>query len=116
MSNHPAWFYNDLQQVGVDFEDMSQVAAYDRNQTSNTPEACQDLIQQLGITAGHNVIELGTGTGTFAIQAALLGAKVDAVDVSQAMLTYAKQKANQTGVKSVEFHHAGFLTYNHRRC
>ena len=114
MSNNPAWFYNDLQQVGVDFEDLTQVAAYDRNQTSNTPEACQELIKQLGITAGHNVIELGTGTGTFAIQAALIGAKVDAVDVSQAMLTYAKQKANKAGVESIKFHHAGFLTYNHQ--
>lgn len=114
MSNHPAWFYNDLQQVGVDFEDLTQVAAYDRNQTSNTPEACQVLIQQLGIAAGDNVIELGTGTGTFAIETALIGAKVDAVDVSQAMLTYAKQKASIAGVESLEFHQAGFLTYNHQ--
>jgi ubiquinone/menaquinone biosynthesis C-methylase UbiE len=114
MSKHPAWFYDELQQVGVDFEDMTQVATYDRNQTSNTPEACQVLIEQLGIAADHNVIELGTGTGTFAIQAALIGAKVYAVDVSQAMLTYAKQKASIADVKSIDFHHAGFLTYEHQ--
>jgi len=114
MNKHPAWFYDELQQVGVDFEDMTQVAAYDRNQTSNTPEACQVLIEQLGIAADHNVIELGTGTGTFAIQAALIGAKVYAVDVSPAMLTYAKQKASIADVKSIEFHHAGFLTYEHQ--
>jgi ubiquinone/menaquinone biosynthesis C-methylase UbiE len=114
MSKHPAWFYDELQQVGVDFEDMTQVAAYDRNQTSNTPEACQVLIEQLGIAAGHTVIELGTGTGTFAIQSALVRAKVYAVDVSQAMLTYAKQKASMAGVESIEFHQAGFLTYEHQ--
>jgi putative AdoMet-dependent methyltransferase len=114
MSKHPAWFYDELQQVGVDFEDMTQVAAYDRNQTSNMPEACQVLIEQLGITAGHTVIELGTGTGNFAIQSAIVGAKVYAVDVSQAMLNYAQQKANTAGINSIEFHHAGFLTYEHQ--
>lgn len=29
MSKHPAWFYDELKQVGVDFEDMTQVAAYE---------------------------------------------------------------------------------------
>lgn len=114
MNKQPAWFYDELQQVGVDFEDMTQVATYDRNQTSNTPEACQVLIKQLGIAVGQTVIELGTGTGNFAIQSALVGAKVYAVDVSQAMLTYAQQKANTAGIDSIEFHHAGFLTYEHQ--
>lgn len=27
----PAWFYDEMQQVGVDFEDQVKVAAYDRN-------------------------------------------------------------------------------------
>ena len=114
MNKYPAWFYDELQQVGVDFEDMTQVAAYDRNQTSNTPEACQVLIEKLSITPDNTVIELGTGTGNFAIQSALIGAKVYAVDVSQAMLNYAQQKANTAGIKSLEFHHAGFLTYEHQ--
>lgn len=78
------------------------------HQTSNTTEACQVLIKQLGIKAGDNVIELGTGTGTFAIQAARIGAKVNAVDVFEAMLTYPQQKASIAGVKSLNFDHAGF--------
>jgi len=114
MNKLPGWFYNDLQQVGVDFEDTTQVAVYDRNQKSSTPEAEQALIERLGIAAGDTVIDLGTGTGTLAIQAALVGAKVYAVDVSQAMLTYARQKATASGVESIEFHHAGFLTYEHQ--
>lgn len=114
MSKLPAWFYNDLQQVGVDFEDTAQVAVYDRNQKSSTPEAEQILIERLGIEAGDTVIDLGTGTGTFALQAALVGAKVYAVDVSQAMLTYAQEKAIASGVKFIEFRKAGFLTYEHQ--
>lgn len=109
----PGWFYDELQQVGVDFEDMTQVEAYDRNQGSNA-EAERALLQRLGISAGHTVIDLGTGTGEFAVQAAIAGAHVHAVDVSQAMLSYAKQKAHAAGAVNIEFHHAGFLTYEHQ--
>jgi putative AdoMet-dependent methyltransferase len=31
--NFPAWYYNELQQIGTDLEDLAHVAAYDRNQT-----------------------------------------------------------------------------------
>lgn len=110
----PKWFYNDLRQVGVDFENLEQVAAFDRNQRSSTPEAEQALVARLGISKGHSVIDLGAGTGTFAIAASLAGAYVHAVDVSQAMLTYARQKANNANATNIEFHHGGFLTYEHK--
>jgi len=113
MTELTAWFYNELQQVGVDFEDTAQVEAYDRNQRSSA-EAERALIDRLGISQGHTVIDLGTGTGTFAIQAALSGAHVQAVDVSPAMLAYAQQKARAAGAKNIQFHHSGFLTYEHR--
>lgn len=113
MTTHPAWYYNELQQVGVDFEDIAQVAAYDRKQKSNTPEINQTLIHRLGITTGQTVIEIGTGTGNFAIEAAKAGAHVHAVDISTAMLSYAHQKAVATNTANIEFHHAGFLTYKH---
>lgn len=112
MTELTAWFYNELQQVGVDFEDKAQVEAYDRNQRSSA-EAEQALIDRLGISQGHIVIDLGTGTGTFAIQAALSGAHVQAVDVSSVMLAYAQQKARSAGAKNIQFHHSGFLTYEH---
>ncbi len=72
----PVWYYDELKQVGVDFEDTAQVELYDNKQKSNTPEVNQALIKRLGISKGNAVIELGCGTGTFAIQAALSGAKV----------------------------------------
>lgn len=59
-------------------------------------------------------MNLGAGTGTFAIQAALAGACVHAVDVSQAILTYAQSKAQQTGATKIQFHQAGFLAEEHR--
>lgn len=114
MTAFPAWYYDEMKLVGVDFEDPAQVEAYDRNQTVSTTEAEQALITQLGIAAGHTVIDLGAGTGTFAIQAALAGAKVYAVDVSHSMLAYAQQKAQRMGAKNIEFHQAGFLSYSHQ--
>lgn len=114
MTVFPGWYFDEMKQVGVDFEDISQVEAYDRNQTSSTVEVEQALIAQLGISSGHTVIDLGAGTGTFAIQASLVGAYVHAVDVSRKMLAYAQQKAYRVGATNIEFHHAGFLTYEHK--
>lgn len=100
--------------AGVDFEDATQVEVYDRNQTASTPEKERDLVARLGITREHTVIDLGAGTGNFAIQAALAGASVHAVDISQTMLAYAQIKAQKAGTNAIEFHQAGFLTYEHQ--
>lgn len=114
MTSFPAWYYDELQQVGVDFEDLAQVEAYDRNQTSSTVEVEQALVDKLRISAGHTVIDLGAGTGNFAIQASRAGAYVYAVDVSQTMLAYARDKARRADATNIEFHRAGFLTYEHK--
>ena len=109
----PAWLYDEFKKVGVDFEDLARVETYDRNQTVSTPEKEKALVARLGIAPGQTVIDLGAGTGTFAIQAALAGASVYAVDVSNVMLTYAQNKAQKMGTSSIAFHRAGFLTYEH---
>lgn len=114
MSALPRWFYDELQQTGVDFEDAAKVEVYDRNQRSSSEQAEQALIEQLGISAGHTVIDLGAGTGTFAIQACKAGARAHAVDVSPTMLAYAQKKARAANAETIEFHHAGFLTYEHQ--
>lgn len=59
------------------------------------------------------MIEIGTGTGAFAIHAAKRCAKVFAIDVSASMLKYAKRKSDIAGLKNISYHHAGFLTYEH---
>ncbi|HEY9609965.1 class I SAM-dependent methyltransferase [Allocoleopsis sp.] len=108
------WFYNEFQQSGVDFEDTARVEAYDHNQRSSSEEAERELVERLGISAGHIVIDLGAGTGTFAIQASKVGARVHAVDVSPTMLAYAQKKVHAMNAQNIQFHHAGFLSYEHQ--
>ncbi|MBE9171361.1 class I SAM-dependent methyltransferase [Pleurocapsales cyanobacterium LEGE 06147] len=114
MTAFPAWYFDESKMAGVDFEDEARVAVYDRNQTASTPEKERALVNRLGIASEHTVIDLGTGTGNFAIQASLTGASVYAVDISQAMLAYAQSKAQKAGATTIAFHQAGFLTYEHQ--
>ena len=106
------WHYDDLRQVGLDFEDSAEVEAYERNQRTN---AAQDrvLLDQLGIGAEHVVIDIGCGTGAFALEAARRCRTVYAVDVSAGMLAFARKRAAGHGLSNIEFRHGGFLSYVH---
>lgn len=114
MSSLPNWYFDESKMAGVDFEDAAQVEVFDLIQPSSTPEKEQVLVSRLSIASEQTVIDLGAGTGTFAIQAALTGASIHAVDISQAMLSYAQTKAQKAGAMKIQFHQAGFLTYEHR--
>jgi putative AdoMet-dependent methyltransferase len=113
MTSFPNWYFDESKMTGVDFEDTAEVEVYDRNQTASTPDQEQALVNRLGIAAKHIVVDLGAGTGNFAIQAALAGADVHAVDISRTMLAYAQNKAQKAGVGNIQFHKAGFLSYDH---
>jgi hypothetical protein len=57
----PNWYFDESKMTGVDFEDVTQVEAFDLKQPSSTPE-----------------------------------------------------KEQNAGVSNIQFHRAGFLTYDHR--
>lgn len=114
MTHFPDWYFDESKMAGVDFEDAAQVAMYDRNQTASTPEKEQALVARLGISKNNTVVDLGAGTGNFAIQASRTGAFVHAVDISEAMIAYAQSKAQKSGTTSIQFHRAGFLSYEHQ--
>jgi ubiquinone/menaquinone biosynthesis C-methylase UbiE len=59
------------------------------------------------------VVDLGCGTGAFVIPASRFCREVFAVDVSQAMLDLCRTKAEKQGLENIEYHRAGFLTYEH---
>jgi putative AdoMet-dependent methyltransferase len=68
----------------------------------------------LGISKKHTLVEYGAGTCAFVEAAAKICRQVHAVDVSLAMIEFANQRLGKLGLTNVAFHHAGFLTYEHR--
>lgn len=115
MESYPSWHYDELKQVGTDYTDISEVQSYDKRmeRLRNAREEAESILNIIGPVQDKIILELGTGTGDFAIEAAKRCVKVYAVDVSRVMLEYAHQKAKREGIDNIEFHHGGFLTYEH---
>jgi putative AdoMet-dependent methyltransferase len=109
------WQYDEMKQVGTDYSNQSEVEFYDEKMQKlrDIKEETENIIEELGIDSDHTVLEIGIGTGEFALSAANFCKKVIALDVSSTMLEYAKKKAAKRGISNLEFHHAGFLTYEH---
>lgn len=107
------WYYDEFQQVGIDFESTDEVARYDEEigQGINQRDNCNEIVDALGLRETDRVLEIGTATGRLAIDLAAVCAQVYAVDISQAMLEYAAIKAQRMERDNIEFIRAGFLTY-----
>lgn len=104
------WYHDDLQHVGLDFSDPVQVATYDARQRSGDAAAAQ-LLSELGVQPGQSLADIGCGTGVLACQAALLGCRVMAVDISPGMLAAARSRATTLGAPGIDFVRAGFLSF-----
>ena len=77
-------------------------------------KSAEDIISVIGLRSEHTVIDMGCGTGAFVLPAATRCKKVYAVDVSAVMLERLKEKAEKDNVRNIEYHQAGFLTYEHK--
>ncbi len=115
MNDSVSWQYDEFQQVGTDYASKAEVDIYDSSHSDFRDIVAESLhiLDSLEIKSDHALIDFGSGTGTFAIQAAKRCNKVYAVDVSQAMIERAETKAIKAEASNIEFHHAGFLTYEH---
>jgi putative AdoMet-dependent methyltransferase len=109
----PAWQYHELDHPGADFDALAEI--YDRNMQKfrDVPGEIEEVLDFLDLQPDQSVLEIGTGTGEFALAAARCCARVYAVDLSSGMLRYAEKKAQMRGVSNVEFLQGGFLTYRH---
>ena len=104
----PQWTPDELTYAGPEHLDPAFVAGYDRKQGLPSPEPDLAVLAELG-ALGPTVVDLGTGTGRFAVAAAARCERVVAVDVSPAMLEHVRATAPST----VEVVRAGFLSYEH---
>jgi 2-polyprenyl-3-methyl-5-hydroxy-6-metoxy-1,4-benzoquinol methylase len=102
------WYYNERRQVGLD----SAVASiYDRHDDSDL--RARAALTMLGVQKGWRVADIGCGNGVLATEAALMGAEVDAIDISPAMLALAKVYARDRKA-SVRTQPAGLLSFAYR--
>lgn len=111
MSN-PDWMWNEMRQVGTDYADIAEVAAYDTRMASfrDVNRENQQNLSLLALAPGSKVLEIGCGTGRFVRAAARAGLEAYAVDISEVMLRYVAEKSREEGVEIAGLQHAGFLT------
>lgn len=114
-NRYPAWQYDEFRHVGTDYESEEEVQAYDERmqRLRNVPQEVDNALRDMELTSESTMLEIGTGTGEFAITAASRCRKVYAIDISEPMLKYATNKAVKRNVTNIEFKCAGFLTYEH---
>lgn len=109
----PRWYLDELTHAGPEHLDRDYVRDYDAK--AGTDPQCEiALLRDLGLTAESILIDLGAGTGSLALAAARVCARVIAVDVSTPMLEALSATARRDALTNVECVAAGMLTYRHQ--
>lgn len=109
----PSWQYSEPDHPGANFDALVEV--YDKNMQKfrDIQGEIREILDFLELKPDQTVLEIGTGTGEFALAAAHHCAQVYAVDLSAGMLRHADNKAKSKGLNNIEFIQGGFLTYQH---
>jgi SAM-dependent methyltransferase len=108
-----SWWLDERTFAGRENLDEQHVRRYDAKEDAQAAEEVR-LLQERGILGPTaSVLDLGAGTGQFALAAARVCARVVAVDVSPVMLARLAEKIDRGGPGNVEPVCAGFLTYRH---
>jgi ubiquinone/menaquinone biosynthesis C-methylase UbiE len=108
----PGWFLDEVAHAGSEHLDPTYVPTYDEKAQTDPAEDLV-LLRDLGLNQSHTLVDLGAGTGTFALAAARLCRRVVAVDVSPNMLAVLREKCERSGIANVEIVQGGFLSYEH---
>lgn len=108
-----SWFLNELTHAGQEHLDPGYVPGYD-HKAGTDPAEDLALLHDLGLAETRTLVDLGAGTGTFALAAAPFCRRVVAVDVSPIMLARLREKAASQGSENIECVQQGFLTYHHQ--
>ncbi|HEX5417104.1 MAG TPA: class I SAM-dependent methyltransferase [Chloroflexota bacterium] len=106
------YFIDELAHAGPEHLDTDFVAGYDRKQAFD-PASDLAVLRGLGLSQSSALVDLGSGTGRFALAAAREFGQVISVDISPAMLDYQRTRAREAGLANLSLVHAGFLTYEH---
>jgi ubiquinone/menaquinone biosynthesis C-methylase UbiE len=104
---------DEMAHAGAEHLDEAFIAGFDRKQGYPDPSADIEVFKAHALGAGSVVVDLGTGTGQFALPAAWHFGRVIAVDVSAAMLQAVREKAAAISapLPPLEYARGGFLSY-----
>jgi SAM-dependent methyltransferase len=107
------WMLDELAHAGPEHLDPGFVAGFDHKQ--GYPDFADDLavLADHGVGPASTLVDLGAGTGRFALAAAPRVGRVVAVDVSPAMQAALRDRATRAGMANIECVQAGFLSYQH---
>ncbi|QLC48860.1 class I SAM-dependent methyltransferase [Methanolobus zinderi] len=113
MRKLPEWYYNEFVQTGTDYTDKEEVMSYDRKmqRIRNIGEEVKTMLRLVDPRPDDRVLEIGCGTGEFSIELSRHCREVIALDVSEGMLEYAREKARSRNRNNISFIKGGFLTY-----
>jgi len=100
------WYYSERNRIGLG----SAVDSLENNHDDSDLRA-RAALRMLGVKPGWRVADIGCGNGVLATEAALMGAEVDAVDISPAMLALAKIYARDRKAR-VRTQPAGLLSFS----
>jgi SAM-dependent methyltransferase len=107
------WMIDELAHAGPEHLDPGFVAGYDQKQGHPDPTEDLAVFATHGLTGTSTIVDLGAGTGQFALAAAQRFGHVTAVDVSPAMRKLLRDRAASAGLTNLEVVQAGFLSYEH---
>jgi SAM-dependent methyltransferase len=99
------WYYNERRRIGLD---NAVASIYDRHDDSDV--RARAALKNLGVQKGWRVADIGCGNAVLATEAALMGAEVDAVDISPAMLALAEVYAGDRKAR-IRTQSAGLLSF-----
>jgi ubiquinone/menaquinone biosynthesis C-methylase UbiE len=108
----PDWYLDELAHAGGEHLDPAYVQTYDAK-AGTDPMPDVERLRALGLNDESVLVDLGAGTGDFAVTVASFCRRVVAVDVSTVMLEMIRKKAGELNLTNVELVHAGFLSYDH---
>jgi SAM-dependent methyltransferase len=107
-----SWTLDEVAHAGPEHLTRSYAESFDIKSDTDFEQVVDHLVS-LGLDASSTVVDLGAGTGAFALAAAARCRRVIAVDVSFAMVDLLAARVADLGVSNVEVVRSGLLTYEH---
>ncbi|MGO9341984.1 MAG: class I SAM-dependent methyltransferase [Acidimicrobiales bacterium] len=107
-----SWLLDEVAHAGPEHLQRSYADVFDAKSGTDFDEVVDDLVA-LGLDETSTVVDLGAGTGAFAIAAARVAGQVVAVDVSPAMVELMRSRVARGSLRNVSVVQAGLLSYEH---